>query len=169
MNRRRAVSRRGILGYLLWILLLAFVFAQVEVQIEGAAGWAAALPTWRIEQHWLLDIAWGGRPLTGYHVWVFSFMALVFHLPVFFASSWDWRHESRVLGGLMVFWIAEDFLWFVLNPAFGIAKFDPACVPWHKHWLLGMPTDYLTFSVAGLLLMIASLWPERSLRSGELS
>jgi hypothetical protein len=169
MNRRRAVSRRGIVGYLLWVLLLAFVFAQVEVQIEGAAGWAAALPTWRIEQHWLLDIAWGGRPLTGYHVWVFSFMALVFHLPVFFASNWDWRHESRVLGGLMVFWIAEDFLWFVLNPAFGIAKFDPANIPWHKHWLLGMPTDYLTFSVAGLLLMIASLWPERSLRSGELS
>lgn len=169
MNHQRVLSRRGVAGYLLWVLLVAFLFAQVEIQIEGAAGWAAALPTWRIEKHWLLDIMWGGRPLTGYHVWVFSFMALVFHLPMFFASHWSWRHESRVLGGLMLFWIAEDFLWFVLNPAFGIAKFDPATIPWHKHWLLGMPTDYLTFSAFGLLLITASLWPEPSLRSRESS
>ncbi len=50
-----------------WVCLLAFFFAEVEIQIKGAQGWAAGLPTWRIEQHWLLDIFWGGRPMTGYH------------------------------------------------------------------------------------------------------
>jgi len=58
--------------YLGWVALMAFFFAKVEIQIEGAAGWASALPTWRIESHWLLDIFWGGRPMTGYHAWVFS-------------------------------------------------------------------------------------------------
>ncbi|WP_407669535.1 hypothetical protein [Paraburkholderia heleia] len=44
----------------------------------------ANLPTWRIEHHWLLDIFWGSRPMTGYHAWVFPFMALFFHLPPLF-------------------------------------------------------------------------------------
>ena len=37
-----------------WIFLLSFFFSKVEIHIEGDAGWAANLPTWRIEQHWLL-------------------------------------------------------------------------------------------------------------------
>jgi hypothetical protein len=41
---------------LLYVAVLALCFAQVEIQIEGTAGWAADLPTWRIEQHWLLDL-----------------------------------------------------------------------------------------------------------------
>ena len=32
-----------------WIALLSFFFAQVEIQIEGPAGWAGNLPTWRVE------------------------------------------------------------------------------------------------------------------------
>ena len=71
---------RALLLTLVWVALLALFFAEVEIQIEGAAGWAANLPTWRIEQHWLLDIFWGGRPMTGYHAWVFSFMALIFFI-----------------------------------------------------------------------------------------
>lgn len=152
------LQRYRVVGFLLWVMLLALLFAEVEIQIEGAAGWAANLPTWRIEHHWMLDLVWGGRPLTGYHAWVFSFMALVFHLPVFFAQRWDWRLEARVLGGLMLFWIAEDFLWFALNPAYGLAKFAPALIPWHKHWWMGVPTDYLTFSATGALLIAISGW-----------
>lgn len=143
-------------GFLAWVLLLAFMFAEVEIQIEGAVGWAGNLPTWRIEQHWLIDWFWGGRPLTGYHVWVFSFMALVFHLPVFFLSKWDWRFEWQIIGGVMLFWIAEDFLWFVLNPAFGLSNFTPARVPWHKHWWLGVPTDYISFLLMAALLIALS-------------
>jgi len=151
--------RHRIVVFLFWVLMLACMFAEVEIQIEGAAGWAASLPTWRIEQYWLLDLFWGGRPLTGYHAWVFSFMALVFHLPVFFVPRWGWRQEVQVVGGVMLFWIIEDFLWFALNPAYGIEKFSPALIPWHKHWFLGMPTDYLTFSVLGICLIALSLWP----------
>ena len=57
-----------------WTLLLSFFFAQLAIQVEGAAGWAANLPTWRIAQDWLLDLFWGGRPMTGYHAWVFPFI-----------------------------------------------------------------------------------------------
>ena len=101
----------------------------------------------------MLDIFWGGRPLTGYHVWVFLFMALVFHFGLLVHGRPSWRREARVLGALMLFWILEDALWFALNPAFGLARLTPACVPWHVHWLWGVPTDYVTSSAAGGTLL----------------
>ncbi len=137
-----------------WTLLLAFFFAQVEVSIEGAAGWASSLPTWRIEKHWLLDLFWGGRPLTGYHAWVFPFIFLAFHLGFFMAGRWTWRLEARVLGCIALFWIVEDFLWFVLNPAFGLEKFSAASAPWHAgRWVLFMPMDYWLFIPGSIFLL----------------
>jgi len=136
-----------------WTALTALFFAEVEIQIEGPAGWASSLPTWRVENHWLLDLFWGGRPMTGYHAWVFSFMFLIFHLGVFIDLKWSWRIEARIIAALMLFWIIEDFLWFALNPAFGIHTISPDKAPWHKHWFLNMPVDYWTFTVVSALLM----------------
>ena len=136
-----------------WIVLTAFFFSEVEIQIEGPAGWASSLPTWRIEKHWLLDVFWGGRPMTGYHAWVFSFMFMVFHLGVFINLNWSLRTEARIIAALMLFWIIEDFLWFVLNPAFGMSNFSRNKIPWHKQWFLNVPVDYWTFTIVSALLM----------------
>ena len=72
-------------------------------------------------------------------------MALAFHLVFFIHGRPSIRLELRVLGSLAFFWILEDFLWFVLNPAYGLLKFNPGNIPWHHHWLLGVPTDYVVF------------------------
>ena len=141
------------LGY---VCLLAFFFAQVEIQVEGAAGWAANLPTWRVEEHTLLDWFWGGRAMTGYHAWTFSFMALAFHLPPVLLHRWCLSIELRILGSLPLFWVIEDWLWFAMNPAFGLQRFVPQFVPWHKHWLGPAPSDYWVFGGIGLSLLIAS-------------
>ena len=145
--------RQHVIILIIWVALLGFFFAMTEIQIEGPHGWASSLPTWRIENHPLLDIFWGGRAMTGYHAWVFTFMFLVFHLPHAVLGSFSLRIEARCLGSLMFFWIIEDFLWFVCNPAFGIARFAPQSIPWHKHWILGMPTDYLVFVLVGAVLL----------------
>ncbi len=141
---------------LVWIFLLSFFFAQVEIQIEGGAGWAKNLPTWRVDHHWLLDLFWSGRPMTGYHAWVVPFMALAFHLPALFFGSWSWRLEARAVALILFFWTAEDVLWFVLNPAYGWQRFTPAEVPWHKHWRLGLPADYWLATAIALALFIWS-------------
>ncbi len=137
---------------LAFVMLLGFFFAQVEIQIEGANGWAANLPTWRIEHHWLLDIFWGGRAMTGYHAWVFPFVAMLFHFPLVFSGQWSLRAECRTIACLMLFWTTEDFLWFVCNPAYGLARFNPAGIAWHKHWLAFAPVDYWV-AVVGMTLL----------------
>jgi hypothetical protein len=134
------------------VAVLAYFFAQAEIQIEGEAGWAANLPTWRIESHWLLDIFWGGRAMTGYHAWVFSFIALFFHFPLCFLAQWSWPLEARVIASIMLFWVMEDFLWFIINPAFGWQRFCPEHATWHKHWTCGAPVDYWLFLACSALL-----------------
>jgi hypothetical protein len=135
-----------------FIAVLAFFFAKAEIEIEGDAGWAANLPTWRIEEHWLLDAFWGGRAMTGYHAWVFSFIALFFHFPIFFLAHWSWPLEMRIIASIMLFWVMEDFLWFIINPAFGWKRFHPDLVRWHKHWACGAPVDYWIFSAISTAL-----------------
>lgn len=144
-----------LLGY---VAVLAFFFAKVEIHIEGEDGWAAKLPTWRIEKHWLLDVFFGGRPLTGYHAWMLPFSLLLFHYPALLGGSWSWQLEARTCAAFMLFWILEDLLWFLLNPAWGWRRFNRREVRWHKHWLLGLPTDYWTFAVLAGLLMGWSFW-----------
>jgi len=145
---------------LAWVILLAYFFAHIEIQIEGGAGWAIGLPTWRIEDHWLLDIFWGSRAMTGYHAWTFPFIALFFHFPLFFMGHWSWRAEFRVIGCIMLFWIVEDFLWFVYNPAYGLERFDAHSIVWHKHWLWLAPIDYW-FYAGMLLLMLWLSWEKK--------
>lgn len=154
--RTRGRRHAPVLPALAWVVLLAAFMAQVEIQIEGGAGWAATLPTWRIEEHWMLDVFWGGRAMTGYHAWMFPFIALFFHFPMFFWAHWSWRAESRILALLMVFWIVEDFLWFVFNPAFGLPRFHPGMIPWHKHWIGPAPVEYWVFGLLAVLLILVS-------------
>lgn len=153
----KSSSLKNLLIIIFYVSILAYFFANVEIAIEGPAGWAANLPTWRIEKHWLLDIFWGGRAMTGYHAWVFPFIALFFHSPIIFSEKWSLAAECKILASIILFWLAEDFLWFVINPAFTITKFHPEFIPWHKHWILFAPTDYWVGSFLILFLFSFSL------------
>jgi hypothetical protein len=140
------------------VAFLSFLFAKVEIHIEGESGWAASLPTWRIENHWALEWFFGGRALTGYHAWMLAFMLAVFHFPALASWNWSWRLEARLIGAYIVFWILEDWLWFALNPAWGLRRFRRELVTWHKRWLLGAPLDYWVFAgVAAMLLWRSSV------------
>lgn len=125
-----------------WVLAAAAAFALLEVQIEGAAGWGSSLPTWRSE-HRLARLVLGGRVLTGYHLWVHVFVLLAVHLPyVLGAAPPSWRMEARIVSALVFFWVVEDFLWFVFNPAFGVRRFRREHAAWHPRWWGPMPREY---------------------------
>lgn len=153
MHHIESASLGQLIGTLAAVLVLAYFFARVEVEIEGEAGWAANLPTWRIESHPLLDLFWGGRAMTGYHMWMFSFIGLCFHFPLFFMGQWSPQLEARALASIMLFWIAEDFLWLIVNPAFGWRRFKQEHVNWHKRWAFGAPIDYWIFGLVAIVLL----------------
>ncbi|HEY0025536.1 hypothetical protein [Longimicrobium sp.] len=147
------------LSFFAMVLAAGAAFAQLEIQIEGTAGWAAALPTWRVENRWT-RLFFSSRPLTGYHFYVHVFVTLVVHLPfaLGFAAP-TWKGEARIVAWLILFWVAEDFLWFVMNPAFGLRKFRREHIWWHAPtWVWIMPRDYWVFTPIAAALY---LWSHR--------
>ena len=135
------------------LALVAWLFALVEIQIEGAHGWAINLPTWRIQNRWT-KIFLGAKPLTGYHLYVLLFVLFAAHFPFTFGlAAFSWHLEARVVSFLIFFWVVEDFLWFVLNPAYGLRRFQAQHIWWHApSWWWIMPRDYWIFTpIAGFL------------------
>ena len=127
------------------------------MQVEGAAGWARALPTWRVRNTWTKRVL-GAREVTGYHVYCQLFVAVMAHLLYFIAGVRPgWSVELRILAFLAFFWVVEDFLWFVFNPAYGLRRFRRDDVPWHAaSWWGVMPRDYWLFLPIGAALYLLS-------------
>lgn len=139
--------------FVMALLLASFLFAKAEIHVEGADGWAANLPTWRSTTRWT-RLLLGEKPLTGYHVYVFGTLLTLCHLPWFLGIARPTlAAECRILSFFVLFCILEDFLWFVLNPAFGIRRFRRDLIWWHRAaWWGFAPRDYFLFAPVGLAL-----------------
>jgi hypothetical protein len=140
-----------LVGFLVFMVIMALILALWEIQIEGADGWAARLPAWRIEKGWLMKVT-GGRPLTGYHVFMTLFLLGFLHLPLFF-TAWTWRLELLLWGFYVGMVLVEDFLWFVFNPKFGIKKFRKGQIWWHTGWWGPVPAFYWFLLILCIALM----------------
>ncbi len=135
----------------------SLAWALMEVQIEGRSGWASALPTWRFENKWTRRIL-GSRQITGYHVYIQFVVAVFAHLTYFVVPLRPtWSLELRIIAFIMLFWNVEDFLWFVVNPAFGVRRFRKEDIWWHAgSWWWFMPRDYWIFIPIGVALYALS-------------
>jgi hypothetical protein len=140
-----------ITGFFVFMLFLSFILAEWEIQIEGKDGWAAKLPGWSVKKGWIMKLT-DGRPLTGYHVFMTIFLIGIVHLPLFF-RQWSLQLESLLLGFYVGMVFIEDFLWFVLNPYYGIKSFRKGKIWWHKHWLGPIPSLYWILLIIFIILV----------------
>ena len=91
----------------------------------------------------------GGKPLTGYNLLMFAATLVAFHLPFAFGAPWTAARELALLAAWVAWSALWDFLWFLLNPAYGWRRFRPGNVWWHSRWLWRLPLDYWV-AVVGL-------------------
>lgn len=159
MSRNRPLKIPADLARAAYLLVIALTLAYLEVQIEGPNGWASALPTWRSTDPSLTWLV-GGRPLTGYHVALVSLLLLLLHWPALF-KAWNIVDEARVLHAFVVLAVIWDFLWFVLNPNYGMSRYGPDHVWWYKRWLLGLPLEYYLGAVMSVLLRLVPAFLRR--------
>lgn len=129
-----------------YLFLISLIFAALEIQIEGKAGWAVNLPTWKpSDSNWFFKIyrkILFGKDVTGYHLLIFTLLLAILHYPYFAGKPWSLGQELATLSFFFLMSIVWDFLWFVLNPHYGLAKFKKENIWWHKKWFLFMPADY---------------------------
>lgn len=145
----------------IYFFILALSLAILEIQIEGAHGWAKNLPTWRPAANtWYSKLyaqIMSGKELTGYHLSMFGFVLLVFHLPYIYGYPLDLVNWLKTLSAYLMFVIIWDFLWFVLNPYHPLKNFRKEHIWWHKSWFLGLPIDYYLGCLFSLLVLLPTL------------
>ena len=147
---------------LFWFFL-AMVFAAIEIEVEGKHGWAEKTSTW-FRTEGMIAKAYGffmgGKPLTGYHLFMFFLPLLVFHAHFVMGVHWSLVRELLVLALYFAWMPVWDYLWFALNPYYGVKKFKKEHVWWHarSHWLFKFtPLDYVFgWIISVLLAAIAS-------------
>jgi hypothetical protein len=142
------------------LLWMSFCFAQVEIAIEGGHGWAEKLPTWKWtapSKNWASLLFFSGRPLTGYHLWTEIFILSMMHIPYLYTEP-SYYLEAQILAFFCFFCVFEDFLWFVLNPAFGLKKFRKKYIWWHAYnWWWIAPRDYYVLTFLGTVFYLLSM------------
>jgi len=139
------------------MLAASSLFALLEIQVEGEQGWARNLPTWRVENRWT-RLFYGKRPLTGYHLYFQLLVLALVHLPYAMGAPLRLQTEMRILAFYILFFVVEDFLWFVFNPAYGFRRFRREHIWWHAPaWWWIMPREYWIFVPLGLALYVLSL------------
>lgn len=146
----------------IYLFVMAIVLAILEIQIEGEHGWAEKLPTWRPKKKGFFVNLYskfvGGREVTGYHVIMFTFVLLIFHLPFVFGLNFDLLHWLQIMSLYFMFVILWDFLWFVLNPHRPLKKFKKEFIWWHKYWWGGLPIDYYITMILSFVILIPGMW-----------
>lgn len=142
---------------ILW--LFAALLALVETHVEGNIGWARGLKhTFRISpgKHWLASF-WGiifrGRELTGYHLALFPMVVVIFHFP-FILTEWTLQKEALMISLWFITFALWDFLYFVLNPNFGLKTYLNKSIDHFKksRWFLGILEDYW-WAILGAILV----------------
>jgi hypothetical protein len=144
------------------LFLWAFGLAAIEIEIEGGVGWAERLPTWYRKRGRLgrvYGLVMGGRPLTGYHVYAFTIPLLILHLPFAMGVEWSLSAELLTLATYFVIAVVWDYLWFVMNPAYTVARFRRGSVWWFSvPWIWRFPLDYyLSVALSIALAALAAL------------
>jgi hypothetical protein len=140
----------------LYVGILGWLLAMVEVQVEGPNGWAEGLPTWRLEPEWLLRLT-NGKPLTGYHLYVIGFLLAVFHIPLLFIG-FSRAAEARIISLFLLMAVCWDFQWFLWNPSWGLRRFLSERVYWLPKRFLRIPVEYYC-GIGGAILAARLLDP----------
>lgn len=135
----------------IWMIVLAFFHSLQEIQIEGKAGWARHLPTFRIST--FITKLLIGKEITGYHLFMLLMWIIIFH-GIYLFQSFNLKTELIILGLLNWYFIIEDFLFFIINPHYGIKKFKKSNISWHKRFFCFLPISYWWGMIIGTMLLV---------------
>ena len=109
----------------IFVVFSAFIYACIEIELEGKNGWAENLET--------SCLGSSKNSLTIYHVFMVIFIVTMFNLAFIFNPSYfSWRNELFVLSLMCIWFLFEDVFWFVLNPYYGFKHIGDAW--WHAKW-----------------------------------
>jgi len=141
----------------IYVFALGILWALVMASAEGPIGWGGNGNIMKSNK-WLfncLKLFTFGRPLHPLPLFAIITFTISFAFPAIWNYSKDLPFSVLAWGELVAYFalfaIHEDFIWFLVNPHFGLKKFNKIDAAWHPRWFLGLPIDYwIGISVFGL-------------------
>lgn len=117
-----------------------------EAYVEGDNPWDKRKLGWKIKM--------GRYTLPAYHFFLFVVMwPALLSLPLVI-SGWSPQLFGVLVSAYFTGLILEDFLWFVVNPAVGLSKFNSDYAnyyPWIKLGKFEIPLGYITLPLLAIL------------------
>ena len=135
----------------IFLIILAAFHAKMELMSEGKMGWGLKFPCWRVNN--ALTQLLLGKELSGYHFYMCLTFLLLFHSPFLFIT-FNLSNELFIMGFYFLYWIVEDFLWFIESKHYGLRNFKKGRIYWHKRFFGGLPVSYWTGIIIGTILLI---------------
>jgi hypothetical protein len=87
---------------------------------------------------------------------IFNIMVPLFLLIPFIMIGPDIKLFGTLASGYCVGMVLEDFFWFVVNPYYGVQKFNSEYATWLIHWIkigdFEIPLFYIRYLIGALLL-----------------
>ncbi len=135
----------------IWVILAFISMSFLERSIEGPNAWGKKAYGWKYKISKRLS-------LTEYHFWFWILLILLFTLPLII------NYSTRLLGILIsafsIGFIIEDFVYFIVNPYFGLKKFNKKDANWY-HWIGSKNIQIPAYYLIGIIVAILSwyfLW-----------
>ena len=142
-----------LIAVLFWVLLgfvgLAFLETTVERELaggEGTKGWRKSLFGYKVKE---------------YHFWLWFVVVPIFVFSPLAVVGPDVRLFGTLAAAYLLGGVLEDFVYFLVNPHFGLKKWnsmDASWMPWFKVGRLEVPRFYVRNIVAASLTWFFLIW-----------
>ena len=136
----------------IWVILTFIIMAFLEKTIEGPNAWAKKSYGWKYKFTRRIS-------LTEYHLTLNIFILMMGLLPLII-YGFNLKIFGVLLSAFMVGMVVEDFSYFIVNPYFGLRKFnakDARWYPWLKFGEFEIPAGYIINVVIAILSWLI-LW-----------
>jgi hypothetical protein len=129
--------------------IVAFCFlAFAEAEVEGKYGGGGKNAKF---------FKFGPITVRRYHFYFLYVSIPLFLFLSVIAAGFSWKLVGILASGALIGGIFEDFLWFVVNPNYGIKKFNSKDAYWLRWWKFGkfeLPYFYITNPITALVIWL---------------
>lgn len=134
--------------------MLGFVgLAFLERTVEGEFGGGEGTKGWRMN--------FFGYRLKEYHFWLWYVVVPIFVFSPLIVTGPDPRVFGTLASAYLLGGILEDFLYFVVNPNFGLKKWNSRhgkWMPWFRVGRFEAPQFYVRNALAAVIVWIFFIW-----------
>lgn len=136
-----------------WVMLGFVCLAFLERTVEGELAGGEGTKGWRR--------SFFGYSVKEYHFWLWYVVVPIFVFSPLLVAGFDTRLFGTLAAAYLLGGILEDFVYFLVNPHFGLKRWnsrDAKWMPWVRLGRFEVPQFYVRNSVLAAVIWYLLIW-----------